>query len=147
MIIVSTSPIDVAALAAEFLHDVDDAGAVATFTGIVRREGAVGVEALSLEHAPGLTENAIAKAAGEASARWPLLKRLVVHRVGRIAVGEAIVFVATAATHRRDAFEACAFLMDFLKTDAPFWKKQISRSGDEWIEPRAEDYDDRDRWR
>lgn len=147
MIRIGEAPLDPVALTAEFMRVVGDAGAVATFSGIVRREGEHGVDALFLDHAPGLTEAAIEKAAEAACARWPLINFLIAHRVGRIAAGETVVFVATAAAHRRAAFEACDFLMDFLKTDAPFWKKQISRRGDEWIEPRAEDYTDRDRWR
>ena len=147
MIRLATAPIDAATLTDEFMRKIGDAGAVATFAGIVRQDGEKAVEALFLDHAPGLTEHAIARAVAEARSRWPLIGCLVVHRVGRIEVGETVVFVATAAAHRRGAFEACDFLMDFLKTDAPFWKKQISRRGDEWIEPRAEDYTDRDRWR
>ena len=147
MIRIDETPLDPAALTAEFMRSVGDAGAVATFSGIVRREGDHAVDALFLDHAPGLTRAAIENAVKKACARWPLINHLVAHRVGRVGSGETVVFVATAAAHRRAAFEACDFLMDFLKTDAPFWKKQISRRGDEWIEPRAEDYTDRDRWR
>lgn len=146
MIVLSHELIDPAALLRDFSRGLDDAGAIATFVGLVRKDGDNAVEALMLDYAPGLTEAAIAGAAAKARDRWPLLKLLVVHRVGRIAVGEAVVFVATASAHRRAAFEACDFLMDFLKTDAPFWKKQIGRSGDKWIEPRAGDYSDRARW-
>lgn len=147
VIALSPSPIDAAALAEAFGREVEDAGAIATFTGIVRRDGGKDVEALYLDHAPGMTERAIRNAVDEAKARWPLVRVEVVHRIGKIPAGEAVVFVAAAAAHRRAAFEACDFLVDFLKTDAPFWKKQISRTGEEWIEPRAEDYDDRGRWR
>lgn len=147
MIILSPIAINPSALAAAFSQDLAEAGAIATFTGLVRRDGEKSVEALFLDHAPGLTELAIEAALGDAGIRWPLLKVLVAHRIGQVDAGEPVVFVATAASHRRAAFEACDFLMDFLKTDAPFWKKQISRSGNEWIEPRAEDYTDRNRWR
>lgn len=143
----SSSAIDPAALCEEFRRDLAGAGAVSTFLGLVRRDGDLNVEALHLDHAPGLTERAIENAIAEAEKRWPLIKTLVAHRVGRVEVGAPIVFVATAAEHRRAAFEACDYLMDFLKTEAPFWKKQISRSGDKWIVPRAEDYADRGRWR
>jgi len=147
MILLSSSPIDPAALQAEFLSDLDDAGAVASFTGFVRRDGAKLVAALEIDHAPTLTRAAIEGAVAQALSRWPLMKVSVVHRVGRVATGDPIVFVATASAHRRPAFEACDFLMDFLKTDAPFWKKQIGGAGEEWIEPRDEDYTDRERWR
>ena len=147
MIILSATAIDSAALAADFARDLADAGAIATFTGLVRRDGDESVDALFLDHAEGMTERAIEGALDDARRRWPLIKALIAHRVGRVEAGEPIVFVATAASHRRAAFEACDFLMDFLKTDAPFWKKQIGRSGGQWIEPRAEDYTDRDRWR
>lgn len=147
MATLTQDPIDPSALLRDFSRGLDDAGAIATFVGLVRQDGDEAVEALVLDHRPGLTEAAIARAAAEAGDRWPLRKIMIVHRVGRIAVGEAVVFVATAAAHRRAAFEACDFLMDFLKTDAPFWKKQIGRSGDRWIEPRAGDYSDRARWK
>ncbi|HNR75568.1 MAG TPA: molybdenum cofactor biosynthesis protein MoaE [Parvularculaceae bacterium] len=147
MILLSETPIDIGRLHADFASGLDDAGAIASFVGLVRRDGAAEVEALFLDHAPALTKPAIETALETAKARWPLIKALAVHRIGRVEVGDPIVFVATASAHRRAAFEACDFLMDFLKTDAPFWKKQICRSGEEWIEPRAEDYADRDRWR
>ncbi len=147
MIVLSPEPIDPPALTADFQRAVNGAGAIATFTGLVRREGSLDVEALYLDHAPGLTNGAIARAVEDARSRWPLLGVMIVHRVGRVEVGASVVFVATASEHRRAALQSCDFLMDYLKTDAPFWKKQISRSGDEWIEPRAEDYTDRNRWR
>ncbi len=146
MIVLSHEPIDAAALLRDFSRGLEDAGAIVSFVGLVREDGNDAVEALFLDYAPGLTEAAIAGAVARARDRWPLLKLTIVHRVGRIAVGEAVVFVATAAAHRRAAFEACDFFMDFLKTDAPFWKKQVGRGGDKWIEPRAGDYSDRARW-
>lgn len=147
MIKLSPEPIDPVALGAEFQSGVKGAGAIATFIGLVRPEVDRAVEALFIDHAPSLTESAIKEAVGEARDRWPLIAVTVVHRIGRIEAGAPIVFVATAAAHRRAAFESCDFLMDYLKTDAPFWKKQIGRGGGEWIEPRAEDYIDRGRWR
>ncbi len=147
MITLSALSIDPAALGAAFQGGLAGAGAIATFTGLVRPEDEKNVEALFIDHAPGITEPAIESAVAEASSRWPIIDVLIAHRIGRIAVGAPVVFVATAARHRRAAFESCDFLMDYLKTDAPFWKKQIGRSGGEWIEPRAEDYTDRGRWR
>lgn len=146
MIALSASPIDPVALGAAFLERLAGAGAVASFIGLVRPEGERQVEALFIDHAPGITEPAIESAVRDARRRWPLIDLTIAHRVGRVAVGDAVVFVATAALHRRAALEACDFLMDYLKTDAPFWKKQIGRSEEGWIEPRAEDYVDRGRW-
>ncbi|NWG91928.1 MAG: molybdenum cofactor biosynthesis protein MoaE [Parvularculaceae bacterium] len=125
--------IDPARLLTAFAERGAGAGAMVSFTGIVRGEGGTGVEALFLDHAPVLTAREIERAAAEARNRWRLVGSCIVHRVGRIAVGEAVVFAATAAAHRREAFEACDFLVDFLKTDAPFWKKEIRRSGEAWI--------------
>jgi molybdopterin synthase catalytic subunit len=120
------------------------AGGVATFTGIVR--GDDGVTELELEHYPGMTEAALTEIAEAATARWELLGVTIVHRVGPMHIGERIVFVGTAAHHRREALEACAFLIDRLKTDAPFWKRE--RRGDEscWVEPRHTDQEAAGRW-
>lgn len=144
MITLAPEPIDIAALTADFVAEAGEAGAIVTFSGIVRPDD--GVEALFLDHAPGLAENEIAVHEAQARRRWPLLAVAIVHRIGRVSVGEPIVFVATAAAHRRAAFEACDFLMDYLKSAAPFWKKEISARGETWIEPRAQDFADRDRW-
>lgn len=144
MISVDANPIDPSALLAAFTKSADCAGAVASFIGLARADD--DVEAVVLEHCPGLTEREIARALEAARARWSLIDVLAVHRVGRIATGEPIVLVATAAKHRRQAFEACDFLMDYLKTDAPFWKKEIVSDAVRWIEPRTEDYRDRERW-
>lgn len=113
------------------------AGGVATFTGVVRTDD--GVEALELEHYPGMTEAALCALAESAIDRWNLLGVTIVHRVGRMTAGERIVFVGTAAAHRREALEACAYLIDRLKTDAPFWKREWLAGGTRWVEPRATD--------
>lgn len=147
MLIISPAPLDVAALHTKFLAGVGDSGAIATFLGRVRKGGDEEVRSLFLDYSPALTSKVIEEATAGAIDRFALINALVAHRVGEINAGEPIVFVATAATHRRAAFEACDFLMDFLKTDAPFWKKQNGRNGGEWIEPRDEDYADRNRWR
>jgi molybdopterin synthase catalytic subunit len=112
-------------------------GAVASFTGIVRADD--GVEAMTLEHYPGMTEKALTMLAEQATARWPLCGVTVLHRVGTLRAGDRIVFVGTASDHRAAAMEACAFLIDRLKTDAPFWKKEHRRDGDSWVEARATD--------
>jgi molybdopterin synthase catalytic subunit len=125
--------------------DAPDTGAVATFTGKVRKEG--DLTALALEHYPGMTEQEIARIADEARSRWPLLGITVLHRVGRLLPGENIVFVAVAAKHRGAAFEACEFLLDYLKTRAPFWKEEERDGRTQWVEPRPSDDQSASRWK
>ncbi|HEY0646748.1 molybdenum cofactor biosynthesis protein MoaE [Phenylobacterium sp.] len=140
------APFDPGALLSEFSRGRSETGAVATFTGLARAEqGATNI--LELEAYPGFTETEISKIASEAQGRWALHDLMILHRVGRIGPGEPIVFVATAASHRRAAFEACDFLMDYLKSKAPFWKKEHGPEGERWIEPTAQDHADRERWR
>ena len=121
------------------------AGAIVTFTGVVRDDTGR-MQALELEHYPGMTERAITAIAGEAQVRWSLSDVLVIHRYGRLAVGEQIMMVATAARHRREAFEAAEFLMDFLKSRAPFWKKEIGPDGQSWVAAKDSDEDALRRW-
>ena len=141
-VLLPTAPIDVAAELAAL--EAAEAGAVASFTGLVRRDD--GVEALELEHYPGATDAALLKLAEAAAARWSLLAVTVVHRVGRMLPGERIVFVAAAARHRAAALEACAYLIDRLKTDAPFWKREETDEGARWVEARAADDHAARRW-
>jgi molybdopterin synthase catalytic subunit len=119
------------------------AGAIASFVGTVRAAdpGASGppTRALTLEHYPGMTERAIEAMLVEAQRRYPLLGARVIHRVGRLGAGENIVLVVTASPHRRAAFESCEFLMDWLKTQAPFWKKEATPEGERWVDARVED--------
>lgn len=129
----------------KFTQASGNAGAIASFTGRVRGEQGA-VDTLYLEAYPGVTEDGIKRAVLEARTRWALTNCLVIHRIGEMSPGDPIVMVATAAEHRREAFEACDFLMDYLKTDAMFWKKQTGPEGSEWVEPRDEDYKDRERW-
>ena len=118
-----------------------DIGAVVTFSGICRgSENGAPIAALTLEHYPGMAEAEIGRHAEEALSRWPLQGLTVIHRFGRIAPGENIVLVVTASAHRQAAFEAAEFLMDYLKTSAPFWKREESATGTSWIEAR--DHDD-----
>ncbi|PLK48453.1 molybdopterin synthase catalytic subunit MoaE [Uliginosibacterium sp. TH139] len=121
-----------------------DVGAVATFVGHVRGDG--GLVAMSLEHYPAMTEKALAGIVDEACARWPLLGVRVIHRVGRLLPGERIVFVGVASSHRQAAFEACAFVMDYLKTRAPFWKKEETPAGSRWVDARESDEAALTRW-
>ncbi len=131
---------EVAALTAE-----GDPGAVAYFTGHVRKEG--NLSSLTLEHYPGMTEAEITRMAQEAASRWPLTGVTVIHRVGRLAPGDRIVLVAVASSHRRAAFEACEFLMDYLKTSAPFWKEEARNGESHWVAARASDDAAMNRWR
>lgn len=125
-------------------HDI---GAVVTFTGLVRDfNERPDVEALSLEHYPGMTEAALHDIARQATARWPLDGIRIVHRIGRLSPGDPIVLVMVASAHRRAAFEACDFLMDYLKTRAPFWKKEHTASGTYWVSARDSDAQDAARW-
>jgi molybdopterin synthase catalytic subunit len=141
----SEQPFDPGALLSDFSRGRSEVGAVATFTGIARAEGGAAA-VLELEAYPGFTEAEIGRIAEQAKARFGLADLMILHRVGRIAPGEAIVFVATAARHRREAFEACDFLMDYLKSRAPFWKKEHGPDGARWVEPRPQDHADVARW-
>ncbi|MBD1550800.1 molybdopterin synthase catalytic subunit MoaE [Pseudomonas typographi] len=122
-------------------------GAVVTFTGYVRdfNDGQP-VHGLALEHYPGMTEKALAKIVSEAEQRWPLLNVRVLHRVGALEPGEPIVFVGTASAHRQAAFDACSFIMDYLKARAPFWKKERTPQGERWVEGKASDKAAEQRW-
>jgi len=148
MINVSQTPFDPAQQIAAFQKKNANAGAIVTFSGNVRpRAGEESVTALELEYFPGVTERSIAEIESAARKRWPVSDVEIVHRVGRLAPGEPIVLVCVAADHRREAFEAADFLMDYLKTEAMFWKKEHRGSSADWIEPRRADYDDAARWK
>jgi molybdopterin synthase catalytic subunit len=123
-------------------------GAVASFIGIVRdlNEGTA-VASITLEHYPGMTEKSLAGIAEQAKARWNLLDVLVIHRVGTLAPTDQIVLVVTTSSHRGDAFAACQFVMDYLKTDAPFWKKESTDAGVRWVDARDSDAEARERWK
>jgi molybdopterin synthase catalytic subunit len=138
---------DVAGELAALQAGRDDVGALATFTGCVRGGAAEGgLTALTLEHYPGMTERAIAAMIAEARQRFHVLDARVIHRVGRLEPGARIVLVAVAAAHRRDAFQACEFLMDYLKTHAPFWKKEATPAGERWVDARVADDEALARW-
>lgn len=141
-VLVQSETFDAAALTQGF---GPGAGAVVTFTGLVR--GDEGLTALEIEHYPGMTERALAQHAQAAAERFDLVDVLVVHRYGLIAVGEPIMMVATAALHRRAAFDAADFLMDWLKSRAPFWKREIGPEGPRgWVEAKDDDEAALDRW-
>ncbi|MGF1723321.1 molybdopterin synthase catalytic subunit MoaE [Photobacterium nomapromontoriensis] len=129
------------------LAEGTDAGAVVTFIGKVRdfNQGD-SVTGLSLEHYPGMTEKSLAEIVEQAKARWPLLKVKVIHRVGDLDLGDQIVFVGVTSAHRGAAFQACEFIMDYLKTQAPFWKKEQTESETRWVDARDTDTSAADRW-
>lgn len=123
-----------------------DVGAVVTFSGIVRDLPGDPLQQMVIEHYPGMTEKALAKIAEEAQARWDLRDVLVIHRYGALAPGAQIMMVATAARHRAQAFEAAEFLMDYLKSRAPFWKKEVTASGADWVAAQDSDEAALERW-
>ena len=140
-------PFDAAAEAARLTRGRTDIGALVTFTGICRgSERGESIAALNLEHYPDMAEAEIARHVAEAFARWPLLAATVVHRYGRIEPGEDIVLVVTASAHREAAFAAAEFLMDYLKTRAPFWKQVETAQGKDWVEANAADDAAANRW-
>ena len=127
------------------LAEGGQAGAVASFTGYVRRED--GLSSLTLEHYPGMTEAEIGRVAAEAAQRWPLTGVTVIHRIGNLKPGEPIVLAAAASAHRADAFAACEFLMDYLKTKAPFWKEEARDGTRNWVAAKESDEAAAERWR
>lgn len=139
---VDPAPIDIGSELAGI--EETGAGAVASFIGVVRADD--GVTQLELEHYPGMTEAALCDLAEQAMTRWSLLSAVVVHRVGRMEPGDRVVLVATAAAHRREALDACAFLIDKLKTEAPFWKRETRGGQARWVEARAGDDQAAARW-
>ncbi len=125
-----------------------DVGAIASFVGLVRGENdGHSIAGMTLEHYPGMTEKALEGICDEAHARWRLLDTLVIHRVGRLVPGDRIVLVGVASAHRGDAFAACEFIMDYLKTRAPFWKREDTSAGSRWVEARESDDTAAQRWK
>src|SRR5438309_7516830 len=140
-------PIDAAAETAKLTRSRTDVGAVVAFTGICRgAESGEPIAALTLEHYPGMAEAEISRHVDEAKTRWPLLGVTVIHRYGRLVPGENVVLVVTASSHREAAFAAAEFLMDYLKTRAPFWKKEERAGGADWVEARRADDTAAKRW-
>lgn len=144
---VQSEPFDTGKEIARLYEDAAGVGAVASFLGVVRnRNDERSVGSMVLEHYPGMTERAIERIVREALARWTLSAVTVIHRVGALTPGDPIVLVVTASSHRGDAFAACEFIMDFLKTKAPFWKKESTPSGERWVETRRSDFEALERW-
>ncbi|MEO6396629.1 MAG: molybdenum cofactor biosynthesis protein MoaE [Devosia sp.] len=143
---VETAPFDPGAETNAFIAAAACAGATVTFTGLVRSRPDAPVEALTLECYPDLASNEIARLATEATTRFALSAVTIIHRYGTLSPGEPIVQVMTAAPHRQAAFSAAEFLMDYLKSEAPFWKKEATSSGEQWVEQRSEDERAKARW-
>jgi molybdopterin synthase catalytic subunit len=145
---IQTADVDVSAEIAALRRGNPRIGAVASFVGIVRdvNDGDA-VAGLTLEHYPGMTEKAIEEIVDQARARWSVIEALVVHRVGALKPQDQIVLVVVASGHRGDAFAACEFIMDYLKTRAPFWKKESTDKGVRWVEARTDDEIAAERWR
>ena len=142
---VQAEPFDLGAESTALAAGLRRAGAMVTFTGLVRDNGGA-LQAMEIEHYPGMTERAIAAMVDEALARWSLEDALVIHRYGRLGPQDQIMMVATAAPHRADAFAAAEFLMDYLKSRAPFWKKELAADGSAWVAAKDEDEAALKRW-
>jgi len=143
---VQEAAFDLGAEVQAFAVACNTAGAVVNFTGIVRDTANGDLDRMEIEHYPGMTENALAGIEAEAVKRWKLKGSLIIHRYGHLRPGEMIMMVATAAPHRVDAFEAAQFLMDYLKSRAPFWKKEFTTGGAEWVAAKDADEDALARW-
>ena len=145
MIRVQAMPFDPGGELNTFSASVVGAGAIVSFTGVVR-DVAGSLSGMEIEHYPGMTEKALGAIRGEAMLRWDLADALVIHRIGQLEAHESIMMVVTASKHRKDAFEAAEFLMDYLKSRAPFWKKEITLDGSDWVVSKTEDEDALSRW-
>lgn len=143
---VQSAAFDLGHEAQQFAAGHSTMGAIVTFSGVVRDTGDDRLVAMEIEHYPGMTEAALTKIAEQASSRWSLGDVLVIHRHGRLVPGEMIMMVATASRHRKDAFEAAEYLMDYLKSRAPFWKREVTEQGAEWVAARDEDEEALERW-
>jgi molybdopterin synthase catalytic subunit len=147
MISIQEADFDVGAQTKAFHSDAPKIGAICCFTGLVRDFGdRTDLLGLYLEHYPGMTEKALEKIIEEAKTKWPIYQVQIIHRVGNLDLGDQIVFVGVSSAHREAAFQACEFLMDYLKVDAPFWKKERTKSGDHWVEQKASDQKRASRW-
>ena len=147
-VIIQKAPFDAGKVLREVCAHDPHIGAVSSFIGLMRdRNDGEYVKRMTLEHYPGMTEKAISEIVDEARERWNLINVRVIHRVGELEPTDPIVLVVVASSHRATAFEACEFIMDYLKTRAPFWKKESTRKGERWVESRESDREAADRWR
>lgn len=143
---VQEAPFELGQVVEEFTDRQVNMGAIVTFTGITRDLPGAGLDRMEMEHYPGMTERALTKIAQDALERWDLRDVLIIHRYGVLKPQDRIMMVATASRHRAHAFEAAEFLMDYLKSRAPFWKKEITKDGAEWVESKEEDEAALNRW-
>lgn len=148
VVLVQTEDFNIGELSERVRAEDATSGAIVTFTGIVREleNTDASLDALYLEHYPGMTEKALEKIANQARQRWELGNIVIAHRVGTLPLNENIVFVGVGSAHRVNAFEAAQFVMDYLKRDAPFWKKEISSQGESWVEQKQSDLDAAEDW-
>lgn len=143
---VQTKDFDVAEVNRELQAGRTDVGAIASFIGLVRDLEGDKLQQMTLQHYPGMTEKALQSIADKACARWRLIDIAVIHRVGELILADQIVLVSVLSAHRKDAFAACEFIMDYLKTEAPFWKKEVSKQGSKWVESKKCDAVARKKW-
>jgi len=143
---IQAADFDIAAVNRELLAGRSDVGAIASFIGLVRDLEADPLQQMTLEHYPGMTEKALQGIAEKALARWQLADLAIIHRIGALRPADQIVMVSVLSAHRGDAFAACEFVMDYLKTDAPFWKKETSEKGSKWVEARKSDLSAQKKW-
>ncbi len=137
---------DIAEVNRELCAGRSDVGAIASFIGLVRDMPQNRLQKMTLEHYPGMTEKSLVKIVETAQQRWKILDVAIIHRVGELKPADQIVLVSVASAHRKAAFAACEFIMDYLKTDAPFWKKETNEQGENWVEAKASDNETREEW-
>ncbi|MCH8105260.1 MAG: molybdenum cofactor biosynthesis protein MoaE [Proteobacteria bacterium] len=137
---------DIAEVNRELLAGRSDVGAVSSFIGLVRDMPMNRLETMTLEHYPGMTEKSLQKIVESASQRWEILDCAIVHRVGELKPADQIVLVSVLSAHRKAAFSACEFIMDYLKTEAPFWKKETDSQGENWVDAKESDTEAKNRW-
>jgi molybdopterin synthase catalytic subunit len=130
----------------QLCQDAPKIGAIVTFSGLVREFDNGHGDGLVLEHYPQMTEKVLVDIVDKAKEQWPIISCRIIHRIGKLNLGDQIVFVGVNSAHREAAFDACRFIMDFLKTQAPFWKKALSQKGDHWVEAKTKDFDKQQRW-
>ena len=145
-VFVQEAPFNLADEINRFTKQQKNMGAIVTFSGIVRNNAASDIQVMEVEHYPGMTESVLTDTAQKAAQQWSLGDVLIIHRYGQLCPGELIMMVATAAPHRRDAFNAADYLMDFLKSRAPFWKKEHTTDRTTWVEAKIKDEVDLKRW-
>jgi molybdopterin synthase catalytic subunit len=143
---IQTEDFNLASLNRELLAGRSDVGAIASFIGLVRDLEGDSLQQMTLEHYPGMTEKALQGIAEKAQARWQVADLAIIHRVGALKLADQIVMVSVLSAHRGDAFAACEFIMDYLKTEAPFWKKETSEQGSKWVETRKSDTFAKNKW-